>query len=70
MNIEIDSSDLQKIYDALFKANSYFQFRDHMNAVLHISATRSTPLASLVEAEKERLGVILIENNIDTAQDH
>lgn len=70
MKIEIDSSDLQKIYDALFKADSYFQFRDHMNAVLHISATRSTPLTSLIEAEKERLRIILIENDIDTTQGH
>lgn len=70
MKIEIDSSDIQKIYDALFKASSYFQFRDHMNAVLHISTTRSTPLTSLIETEKERLRTILIENNIDTTQGH
>ena len=70
MKIEIDSSDLQKIYDTLFKANSYFKFRDQMNAVLHVSAARSTPLASLIEAEKERLRIILVENNIDTSQGH
>lgn len=70
MKIEIDSSDLQKIYDALFKANSFFQFRDHMNAVLHISATRPSPLASLIETEKERLRTILVENEIDTTQGH
>ncbi len=64
--LEVESSDMLKIFDALAKANSYFVKRDEMNAAIHLADTaRYSPITSTVESAKERLGHILVDNNVD-----
>jgi hypothetical protein len=57
--IEIDSSDLEKIRDALLDCAGFFQHRDDMNAFVHCSKPRLSPLTSKVIAAEERCAVLL-----------
>lgn len=64
--LEVDSSDLLKIFDALARANKYLVYRDEMNAAIHLAdTTRYSPITSVVESAKERLGHILVDNQVD-----
>ncbi len=64
--VEVESSDLLKIFDALAKANNYLVKRDEMNAAIHLAKhARYSPITTEVESAKERLGHILVDNNVD-----
>lgn len=65
--VEVESSDLLKIHDALEMAKRYFMRKDSMNAALHMAENvRYAPLTSTVEAATVRLNEILLANNVDT----
>lgn len=56
MMIEIELSDLQKIRDVLKKAHEHHDFRDRMNATLHLaSEVRFSPLTSELASALGRL---------------
>ena len=57
--IEVHRGDLEKVYDALDNAVRHHKARDEMNAALHLAAPRYSPLASQLEAAKERIGALL-----------
>lgn len=60
MKIEVETSDLEKIGDALVAAHRFFLNRDTMNAAVHqAESVRYSPLTSTVEAEAERVAAIL-----------
>ena len=59
MKIEVYHSDLLKIFDAIAKARDFHVLRDEMNAKLHMSECRYSPLTSTLVAETERLTKIL-----------
>ena len=60
MKIEIDSSDLLKIREALQRAYIFFQFRDKMNAEVHLAQNvHFSPITSLVGTEHTRCVNIL-----------
>lgn len=60
--IEVDSSDLFKIHDALAHAVRHHEARDEMNAALHLATnTRASPLTSEIAAAEERLRQIIEE---------
>ena len=60
MKIEVDSSDLLKIEDALIRAESFFRFRDKMNGSIHLATeVRYSPITSVVEAARDRCRDIL-----------
>lgn len=67
MKVQVDSSDLLKIHDALGQAGLFFRRRDEMNAAIH-SATqiRYSPITSTVEAAYDRLVNVLIEAGVKT----
>ena len=66
MDINVDSSDLLKIFDALQKANKYLVKRDEMNAAIHLATTpRYSPITSTVESAKERLCHIQVDAEVD-----
>ena len=62
MKVSVEESDLQKIYDVLAKNVEYHMRRDDMNAALHMSITRYSPLTSETAAAMERLGLMMSEN--------
>lgn len=56
MIVEIELSDLQKIRDALHKAHEHHDFRDRMNAALHLaSEVRFSPLTSVLASALDRV---------------
>lgn len=58
--IEVETSDLEKIADALGAAHRFFLNRDTMNAAVHLAeSVRYSPLTSTVEAEVERVAALL-----------
>ena len=57
--MEVYRSDLLKIHDALQMAKDFHVLRDDMNAKLHMSTCRYSPLTSTLVAEDERLKRIL-----------
>lgn len=57
--MEVDRSDLQKVYDALDACETHLVRRDEMNAALHLGTTRLSPLTTRVVNEKTRLENIL-----------
>lgn len=58
--IAVDESDMLKIADALNAAAAFFEFRDRMNAQVHLaSEVRFSPLASEVMAASERVNLLL-----------
>jgi hypothetical protein len=58
--ITVDTSDLEKVLDALTAARDMQVSRDTMNAAVHLSETvRFSPLTSRLDAEVERLRSIL-----------
>jgi len=60
--VEIDRSDLEKMYDALCGATEFHVKRDEMNAALHQAGqTRYSPLTSTLEAERDRAGALIRE---------
>lgn len=59
MKVEVDTSDLEKIKDAMDKAERFFMSRDSMNAQVHLGEPRWSPITSLVMAEHERLANLL-----------
>ena len=60
--IEITLSDFQKITDILKKAHDHHDFRDRMNAILHLATeVRFSPLTSELESNYIRAKEILQE---------
>lgn len=60
MNINVDTSDLWKVRDALAAAEKHHVARDESNAALHLAPeARLSPLTSTLVAERERLDAIL-----------
>jgi hypothetical protein len=58
--IQIDTSDLHKIGDALAAASAFFEYRDRMNGTVHLAAqTRFSPITSVVQAEMDRVRTLL-----------
>ncbi len=55
----IEESELYKVWDALGEATRFHILRDEMNAVLHKSEVRYSPLTSTLIAEETRLGNLL-----------
>jgi hypothetical protein len=53
---EVDTSDLEKIHDALLAASEHHISRDKSNAALHLAReTRYSPLTSQLTAERDRV---------------
>lgn len=52
--VTVDTSDLEKIADALGEARQFFERRDEMNAAVHLGSPRYSPLTARVQAEHER----------------
>lgn len=52
--VTVESSDLEKICDALAQSRLFFERRDEMNAAVHLGGVRYSPLTSLVQAEHDR----------------
>lgn len=63
-NIEVDSSDLLKLWDAMSGAELFLARRDQMNGAVHLGEVRYSPLTVLVRTEAERLQRILAEAGI------
>lgn len=62
MKVTVDSSDLEKIQDILIAAVSYHERKDEMNAATHLAENvRYSPLTSRLQAEEQRIAVILDE---------
>lgn len=59
MVIEVHRSDLGKVLDVLDKAVDFHHHRDMMNAALHLSGVRYTPLTSELEANRQRVRDLL-----------
>lgn len=69
MKLEIDSSDLDRIADAMAAALRYHRHRDAMNAELHLaSETRYSPLTSELEGAQERIARIRAQGQEPTVQ--
>ena len=69
MKIQIESSDLLKIRDALRNAYDFFQLRDRMNAQVHLAQNvHFSPLTSIVGAEWNRC-VEILEEEMKTFED-
>lgn len=64
--IEIDRSDLQKIYDALHAATVFFEKRDQMNSQIHLSETRYSPITSRLQNEGQRIRNLLFNETNET----
>jgi hypothetical protein len=64
MKVEVDSSDLLKIHDALGHARKFFVRRDEMNAAVHLGQPRYSPITSEVEAASDRLLDILTDAGV------
>ena len=63
----MDTSDLEKIEDAMTKAEAFFKARDEMNAQVHLGQPRWSPITSLVIAERERVTRYLQQAEADGA---
>ncbi len=58
--MEIQRSDLEKIYDAINEATEFFKRRDEMNAKIHLAEEiRYSPITSRLINERMRLEVLL-----------
>lgn len=58
--VEVDTSDLYKLHDALGHAAAFHEHRDRMNATLHLAnEPRFSPLTSEVMAARERVEAII-----------
>lgn len=62
--IEVQSSDLLKIYDALEANEKFHLLRDEMNAAIHKSEPRYSPLTTTTTNEKRRLAALLTKDGI------
>lgn len=61
--IEVDTSDLEKILDALVSARDFLVSRDTTNSIIHLAPiVRYSPLTSKCDAEVERLAKIIDPN--------
>ena len=58
--IEVDRSDLLKIYDALVSAEGFFMKRDEMNSEIHLGDVRFSPITSRIQAAVIRANKLLI----------
>jgi len=62
--MNVDRSDLYKIWDALLASNEFLKRRDEMNAVLHLAKEiRYSPLTTETMSAVQRLETILREDN-------
>lgn len=61
--MQLHSSDLEKIADALLAAYKYHKARDEMNAAQHLGVPRYSPLTSVLEAEYNRAVQLVEELN-------
>ena len=69
MKIQIESSDLLKIREALQRSYAFFQFRDKMNAEIHLAQdVHYSPITSLVGTEWQRC-VKILEKEMKTFED-
>ena len=60
MEIEVDTSDLEKILDTLHANAAFHKHRDLMNSALHLAQEcRYSPLTSETFAAEERLTAIM-----------
>lgn len=59
--MEIQKSDLQKVYNTLEKVVEFLKLRDEMNATLHLGVPIYSPLTVNAMAELERLSKLLKE---------
>ena len=58
--VEVQESDLNKVYDALHLTGEFFKHRDVMNAQVHKAAeTRYSPITSTVLAELDRVKALI-----------
>jgi hypothetical protein len=62
--IEIDTSDLLKLYDTLQANLAYHRHRDTMNAAIHLGVARYSPITTSTEASRDRLAAILDEAGV------
>jgi hypothetical protein len=59
--VTVDTSDLEKVQDALIAAANFFVKRDEMNGSVHLAAqVRYSPLTSTVLAERDRVIALLL----------
>jgi len=60
--VEVDSSDLRKVHDALAAAYQHHRTKDISNAYTHLAREmRFSPLTVALEAQQARVAVILTE---------
>lgn len=68
--IKIQRSDLEKIYDCLQLNYRFHLHRDEMNAAVHQGEhCRFSPLTSTTGAERDRLRLILENENLNSREE-
>lgn len=64
VSIAVDRSDLEKVRDVLKDAARFHEFRDRMNAAVHLATeVRWAPLTSQLMAERDRAERMLEEGS-------
>jgi hypothetical protein len=60
---EVDSSDMQKVYDTLLNNETFHRHRDEMNGAIHLAqVVRFSPLTSETIAARERVESMMQSN--------
>ena len=59
--MEVDREVLDRVCEVVVQATKFHMFRDSMNGVLHMQATRYSPLTNELTAAQELLLAVLVK---------